>query len=377
MMKIQMAVDLGFGDSGKGLCVDYLVSQAESTPLVVRFSGGHQVGHTVKIGSKQHTFSNFGAGTLRGAPTYYSEYCTVFPPAMLAELEHLTPLQPKLYLHPLVMITTPYDVAYNRAIESELQHGSCGVGFGTTVARHAQGVVLFAKDLDFPWILKRKLESVREYYAEKTRCHPALQKRYQAELENVQVQLFIDACAMSRALYEINMLDTLIADYTQLIFEGSQGIMLDQLHGLFPHVTPSNTTSRNAFELLDAIGLPASEPVSIYYLTRCYQTRHGNGPMSEIGAVSLINNETETNQTNAFQGAFRCAELDLELLDYALCSDAVYHRQYNVHKNMLVTCLDQHPEFQWHVLSELQCRYAIGSVYGSYGPTAEHIELLS
>ena len=44
---VEMVIDLGFGDSGKGVMVDYLCAQNPERSLVVRFSGGHLVGHTV------------------------------------------------------------------------------------------------------------------------------------------------------------------------------------------------------------------------------------------------------------------------------------------------------------------------------------------
>ena len=67
-----------FGDEGKGLVVDYLCSQVEN-PLVVRFSGGAQAGHTVWHKDKTHIFSHFGSGSLRGASTYWSSTCLTDP----------------------------------------------------------------------------------------------------------------------------------------------------------------------------------------------------------------------------------------------------------------------------------------------------------
>ncbi len=58
-------IGLGFGDEGKGITTDYLCSRANN-PLVIRFSGGQQAGHTVVNKFGKHTFSNFGSGTLRG-----------------------------------------------------------------------------------------------------------------------------------------------------------------------------------------------------------------------------------------------------------------------------------------------------------------------
>jgi len=87
--KACIVVGLGYGDEGKGLTTDFLCGQSKF-PLVIRFNGGHQAGHTVvtKDGVR-HVFSSFGAGTLRNAPTYWSRYCTFSPAYLLYELESL------------------------------------------------------------------------------------------------------------------------------------------------------------------------------------------------------------------------------------------------------------------------------------------------
>ncbi|HAU15475.1 MAG TPA: adenylosuccinate synthase [Gammaproteobacteria bacterium] len=375
-MKVNIVVDLGFGDSGKGLCVDYLVSRDRVDSLVVRFSGGHQVGHTVQVGERCHTFSNFGAGTLRGAPTYYSEFCTLFPPAMLAEAAHLQHLAPRVFVHPLVAVTTPYDVAYNRVTERVKQHGSCGVGFGATLMREAAGVCLHTKDLAFHWIMAHKLRAISDYYRDLLTSDAAMLQAFESELEGIDDAQFIDVCRAAFMLMTVSHLRECAEKFQALVFEGSQGIMLDQTHGLFPNVTPSNTTTANAFLLLSRLELTLTDPVDIYYLSRCYQTRHGNGPMSKSTPVILINNHNEANRTNPFQGSLRCTELDVELLQYAMCSDSVYHPDMPLHKNFLLTCLDQRPDFNWKTLLPFIDQNGFQNTYGSYGPTAENVELM-
>ena len=77
-----VVIGLGFGDEGKGLVTNYLSSPSS---LVCRFSGGHQAGHTVIENGKRHVFSNYGAGPLKGAPTYWSQFCTFEPIGFLKE----------------------------------------------------------------------------------------------------------------------------------------------------------------------------------------------------------------------------------------------------------------------------------------------------
>src|SRR5690606_12238557 len=103
-------IGIGFGDEGKGITTDFLCSRSRN-PIVVRFSGGHQAGHTVVLNGVRHVFSNFGSGTLRGAPTYWAKYCTVNPIGIINELDSLIKkgITPKLYIDEKCPITTPYD----------------------------------------------------------------------------------------------------------------------------------------------------------------------------------------------------------------------------------------------------------------------------
>ncbi len=376
MSKYSFVIDLGFGDCGKGITVDYLASRSPDETVVVRFSGGHQVGHTVEVEGRMHTFSNFGAGSFRGVPTYYSQHCVVFPSAMLAEYEVIADLHPKLIYHPLVKVCTAYDVAFNRALEQFNQHGSCGVGFGACIERNEGPNKLFATGLTNSFVLQQKLNAIRIYYLKRVKAYrnQQLLEMYLKELEGYQEQRFINQCIDSLDLCEIRRHDWIGTKHKHIIFEGSQGILLDQDHGFFPHVTRSHTTCRNAMRILSDIDGSGGE-IDFYYLSRCYQNRHGNGPMSKEGDIGLVNNEKEANKTNAYQGAFRVGELDAQLLQYALTCDQLYRAKSNSKDHLVLTCLDQRPDFDplaW--LSENQM--SIGNLIGSYSPDSKDFRLL-
>ena len=363
--KVSIVLDLGFGDSGKGVTVDYLAKHNPQECLVVRFSGGHQVSHTVQVGNFIHTFSNFGAGTLRGVPTYYTKYTTMFPPAILIEYELIKQFNPRLIFDPLTMVTTPYDIAYNRSREKLLQHGSCGVGFGATIDRNLEGVKLFVKDIFNAWVFKEKLQAIKNYYRQKTR-NTDLEAGFNAEIKNIDDDIFIKLSQECCELYSVENFILIHNSYQHLIFEGSQGIMLDQEHGIFPHVTRSSTTSQNAFDLIKHSSVEVAD-IDIYYVTRCYQTRHGNGPMSNKQRIELENQHSEANQNNEYQGEFRVAELDIKLLNYSLSCDTPYHGTHKVNKILVVTCLDQRPNFQFQKLLSCFSNH-FDKVYKNYSP---------
>ena len=334
MKQAYIVIGTQFGDEGKGATVNYLCSKVDK-PLVVRFSGGHQVGHTVHYDGKRHVFSNFGAGTLRGVPTYWSEYCTVNPLGVMKESRVLGDMnvKPEIYFNPNALVTTPLDIIKNRTTQFNLEHGSVGVGFGTTIQRNEDNYRLYVRDLKYPKIRDAKINSIMKHYYI-VDDNDKLQKL---------LQEFREACDFLVENYKIIQYpESLLLSY-DLIFEGSQGILLDMEYGFYPNVTRSYTTSRNALEILEKHNIRKSA-VDTYYITRAYQTRHGNGFMTneDMDLSYIKENPFETNKTNAFQGHLRKGVVDVDLINYAL--ECEYYHNTMPNKHLVITCLDQVPE---------------------------------
>jgi len=335
-MQISIILGLGFGDEGKGSFVNYLCSKSKDS-LVVRFNGGHQVGHTVVVGDKRHVFSNFGSGTLQGVPTYWSEYCTVDPIGLLNEGTALRNMgiSPNIIFNANAMVTTPFDTIKNINLDNGNNHGTVGVGFGTTIQRNEDHYRLFVRDLEYPAIRDAKLKLIQSHYGYISPDNSSTAK---------MIEKFKAACDDLAENYSI--VNQLIFDrFNNLIFEGGQGIMLDMDYGFFPHVTRSNTTSKNAIEIIKSLGIePNYKNITTYYITRAYQTRHGNGPMSNehLDTSYIKVNPLETNVNTGYQGVFRKSVLDMDMLDYAIHCDN-FHNPYSK-KAIVITCLDQVPE---------------------------------
>lgn len=317
-----------FGDEGKGIVTDSLCRKnLNNSNLVVRFNGGHQAGHTVwhqKTGLR-HVFSSFGSGTLSGVPTFWSNFCSVYPVALLNEYKILRSkgINPVLILDPDCPVTTPYDVLFNRNQEKVNKHGSCGVGFGATITRHKTPYKLYVRDLIYPFILKSKLKSIASYY------------KFDIA-EEILLDYFFDVKEMLEFVKIQTELQT-FKNYNNIVFEGAQGLGLDMDYGFFPNVTHSNTSSKNAIEIIKRNYMMWPE---VYYVSRCYQTRHGNGPMTnEHLSLDIKDNPDETNKSNQWQGHFRKTVLDLDLLNYNINFDSQFIGDLS--KNIVFTCLDQ------------------------------------
>jgi adenylosuccinate synthase len=124
---------------------------------------------------------------------------------------------------------------------------------------------------------------------------------------------------------------------TDVVFEGAQGILLDETHGFHPYTTWSTTTSRNAFAVMKEAEWSGGHRV--IGVTRGYSTRHGQGPFVPWDGVldeGLM--EGEHNGAGDWQGSFRNGPLDAVALQYALEVDQAVDC-------LAITCLDRISEF--------------------------------
>lgn len=332
-MKSIAVIGCGFGDEGKGRVVsDLCRNYYKGDPLVVRFCGGHQAGHHVVISGFDHVFSNFGSGSVYGIPTYWSKYCTVDPVGIITELELLMGkhCEPTLFIDGRCPVTTPYDKQGNFKREKILKHGTCGVGFGNTLQREEDYFSLLFEDLFFPTVLKTKLNLIKN--------------RYYSHLfvDDREHNFFMKSCKTLTGLSSVQMVKDLPKSKLY-IFEGSQGLLLDQNFGFFPHVTRSNTGTKNILEM-------GFEP-EIILVSRAYQTRHGHGPMTNENLMYYIKGnpfEVEDPGSEAIRGRFRRSLLDLDLIKYAISKDEYISRAKS--KSIYMTCLDVvHPSYMFTI----------------------------
>lgn len=324
MKKIQVVIGLNYGDEGKGLITDYYANEyAKEQTAVVRFNGGAQAGHTVQLANgKRHVFHTFGSGTLAGAPTILSRFF-VFNPTVFwneaLELHNLNPFPgfqiPEVCIDPECMVTTPFDVYVNQELErsrGDERHGSCGVGVGETVERTELGFSLQIRDLITDQF-EEKLRQIRYEYFPARMADLGLDLPSEDFIEEMckrfifDVQSLVSNALSGRTSISIIQDEMAMNRYDNLIFEGAQGLSLDQHSPDFPYVTRSNTGSTNVDFLLDLVTGPLS--ININYLTRTYLTRHGAGPLAnEVEDTGF--DKDETNIDNEFQGHLRFGPLD-------------------------------------------------------------------
>lgn len=325
-----IVVGLGFGDEGKGAVVDALCHDGPVTS-VVRFNGGAQAAHNVVVGDRHHTFSQFGAGTLAGVPTHLSRHVLVEPIALAGESEDLAALGVADPLRLLsvdadALLTTPLHVAANRAREDargRSRHGSCGKGIGETawyallaergavpgdVMEHQRvlgvpGLPPTVGDCARPPVLRAKLDALARFYEPLIGAGTSVDDL---------VALYRDFAGAVRVTTgdEVGRL----ADRGRLVFEGAQGVLLDQWRGFHPHTTWSTVTPDNAR------GLLGHRRATVIGVTRTYQTRHGAGPFPTEDHDVAERFPERHNGTGEYQGSWRAGHLDAVLLRYAVAA---------------------------------------------------------
>jgi adenylosuccinate synthase len=99
-----------------------------------------------------------------------------------------------------------------------------------------------------------------------------------------------------------------------IVFEGAQGMLLDQHVGFHPHTTWSDLTPYHATEICEGLDID----YQVLGLTRAYTTRHGKGPFPTYSQALTYRYPDACNTDNRWQGGFRVGWLDLHLLKYAV-----------------------------------------------------------
>ena len=304
-------IDLGFGDAGKGSITDFLVRD-RAAELVVRFNGGAQAGHSVVLeDGRQHTFSQFGSGSFAGAPTLLGPDFLLHPLGMEVEARHLRAAglsRPfaTVAVHEDAKLITPYHQARNRYIERQRgasAHGSCGVGVGECVQHsfEAPDEVLRAGDLCNPTKIRRRLHLQRQ------RAIPDPLFTDDTLIERV-IQAWGEL-AEQLSVISSEQFGNRLAQAKRVVFEGAQGVLLDQWWGLHPHTTWSDCTG-------GAIATLWNGDLTRLGLVRSYMVRHGRGPLPTEGSGPDV--QEIHNSNDSFQGRFRTGALDAVLLRYAL-----------------------------------------------------------
>jgi adenylosuccinate synthase len=373
-----IVVDLTYGDAGKGTIVDYL-ARARQAHTVIRFNGGAQAGHNVVApDGRHHTFSQFGAATfVPGVRTFLSRHMIISPLAMIVEAERLaqkgvTDAFERASISAEALVVTPFQRAANRLREisrGEGRHGSCGMGIGETAADALLlgRTVVRAEDLFGGPPLERKLRWMQEYKRGQMRDTIERCRGFATSAEEIAVledpkmpartaEAF--SAFSSRAdIVGDGRLRIILAEDGATVFEGAQGVLIDEWRGFDPYTTWSTCTFDNALGLLKEHGYDAA--VERVGVLRAYGTRHGPGPfVTEDPELEKLIPDAH-NRMDDWQRQFRIGWFDAVAHRYAIAACGGVD-------SLAVTCFDRlEPIPAWRICT----------AYGMGGGRAQDIRL--
>lgn len=373
-MEVKIVLGTLWGDEGKGNTVQWLCKKAleeGKKPCVVRFSGGPQAGHTVVHNGITHVCSSFGSGVLLGVPTVYVGGL-IDPLCVENERKVLESkgVEAKIYAMDYIPLITPYDVYDQQQWAKEHPNHTCGKGVYSAVLRmedmdnNDENIPpITVSDLCSSKWLDNMLTKVRNYYKSPEINTEVLKEWRKAALK----------------FRESNGYVNLQRDFDVLIFEGTQGLLLDPECGFYPFTTSTKVG-------LNGVPEEFLEDAEVYLVTRTYLTRHGEmSPYDRqfiIGRkrnLDIPEDKLETNTFNEFQGEFRVAPMDCLPVEMAVCRHHLdnYQKKYKMKFNLAVThmdVLDLYPAIPTRgVASAIFMTLSgaglkLSNVYGAYGP---------
>mgnify|MGYP001227123950 FL=1 len=277
-MKNVVVVGSQWGDEGKGKIVDWLSSQAD---IVVRFQGGHNAGHTLVIDEKVFKLRLLPSGIVRkGKISMLGNGVVIDPWALLDEIKEIK--KQGIEVNPenfMISESASLILPFHQEMD-EIREDAAGISkIGTTrrgigpcyedkVGRRAIRVM----DLRSESNLNDRLENVLKHH---NAIRKGLKKKIFKKIDLKKRLLKIAPKILKFAQPVWLKLDLYKRERKKILYEGAQGILLDNDHGTYPFVTSSNTVPAMA-----ATG-SGSSPEKIGYIlgiTKAYTTRVGSGP---------------------------------------------------------------------------------------------------
>jgi len=308
-----------WGDEGKGKLVDFL---AEPARAVVRFQGGDNAGHTVKIGSEEFKLHILPSGILRkGKLAIIGNGVIVNPKVLLEELEQLNSRgvdTSGLRISDRANVIMPYHILLDGAEErlrANRQVGTTGRGIGPCYSDKVARIGIRMIDLTDKKMLTERLSFIVDL---KNRILKAYGMTEQLDFEQIAEEYSSYGERLKPYITDTSLiLERLSRNDSKILFEGAQGALLDIDYGTYPYVTASNTIAGN---IATGAGFPPRKIDAILGITKAYTTRVGAGPfpteLPEEESAELAKAGSEFGTTTGRMR--RCGWLDLVVVRHAV-----------------------------------------------------------
>jgi len=316
-----VVVGTQWGDEGKGKIVDLLTGRAD---VVVRFQGGNNAGHTLKVSGEQVIVHLIPSGILyAGTLNIIANGVVIDPKVLLEEKDELRKRghfqnDGQLIVSERAHTIMPYHKIIDQGREELLggaKIGTTGRGIGPAYEDKASRMGIRMGDLLRPDTLGRKVRAVLEeknFLIEHRFKRPRLDPEQVVE-EYLQYGRQLEPHITDTA----HVLFNRMSGGSRVLFEGAQGTLLDIDHGTYPYVTSSNVVSGN---VCCGSGVSPKRIESIWGVMKAYSTRVGEGGFPTELKDSL---GEEIRSRGAEYGATtgrprRCGWLDMIVINHSI-----------------------------------------------------------
>ena len=278
-MPAKIVLGAQWGDEGKAKVVDFLTLEAD---VVVRYQGGANAGHTVKVEDTTFVFHMIPAGIMHpGKTCVVGNGVALDPEALLHEVDELAEqgisTEGCLFISQSAHLVMPY----HKALEKASEERAGDVTIGTTLrgigpcyrdkVERSHGIrvmdLMHAEHLaeKVKMAVRAKNELLTSIYGREPLSEVDIAETYLGYAERLKPYVADTSVVVNQALDQ----------QKTVLFEGAQGTLLDVDHGTYPYVTSSNTTAGGA---CTGTGVGPTRIDEVIGVAKAYTTRVGNGP---------------------------------------------------------------------------------------------------
>ena len=322
-MKVDVVLGLQWGDEGKGKIVDVL---ANSYPVIARFQGGPNAGHSLHFEGKKFVLHTVPSGVFRKNATNIIGNGVVIDPIIFREecmeIEATgVPVKERIMISKkahLILPTHKILDAASEAAKGKSKIGSTLKGIGPTYMDKTGRNGLRVGDIltaDFA----ERFKTLKDKHIATLSQFDFEYNAEEKEAEWMEAIEYLKGFNLVDGEYVANKY---LNENKKILAEGAQGTMLDVDFGSYPFVTSSSTTCAG---VCTGMGVAPTKIGKVYGIFKAYCTRVGSGPFP-----TELNDETgEELRRKGFEfGATtgrprRTGWLDLPALKYAIMIDGV------------------------------------------------------
>ncbi|MGC8603131.1 MAG: adenylosuccinate synthase [Desulfomonilaceae bacterium] len=320
-MSTLVVVGAQWGDEGKGKIVDLLTSRAD---VVVRFQGGNNAGHTLKVAGEQIIVHLIPSGILYPNITnIVANGLVVDPSVLLQEKLELREMghfknDSQLLLSDRAQVIMPYHKIIDMGREEFLgkaKIGTTGRGIGPAYEDKASRMGIRIGDLIRPTTFRERVYAALD---EKNFLIERRFRRPRLNPEEIVQEYLVYGEKLAPHITDTSIaLQNFISGGRHVLFEGAQGTLLDIDHGTYPFVTSSNVVSGNA---CSGSGIGPNIIEKCWGVVKAYTTRVGQGAFPTELTDHLGDNLREKGREyGATTGRpRRCGWLDMVIVNHSV-----------------------------------------------------------